>query len=503
MKIGIVTTWFERGAAYVSKQYMHTLEKDNDVYIYARGGERYAINEKKWDCENVTWGKSKREIITDIDLADFKNWLTEYAIEIVLFNEQIYWEPIILAKRLGIKTGAYIDYYTLSTLPAFGLYDFLLCNTKRHYSVFRDFSQCYYIPWGTDTEIFRPNELGKRGQDGNITFFMSAGYAPKRKGVDAAVRAFSKFTGKDNCRMVIHTQVNIKEAIPECSELVDSLVASGRLNIIQRSISAPGLYYMGDVYVYPSWLDGIGLTLAEAISSGMPVITTDNAPMNEFGNSEFVRLIKVDRQISREDAYYWPLSIVNEDSLYQAMEYYLQNTHELPRMKAEARKYALSRLDWANNSSGLNEIISSVKIKPLDDDLVQFARKIDKRNRFIEFRAKDYCERVSKINKKIEEATGKIVIYCAGGHTNRLISLTDILSKNVIAVIDKENKECEVEGIEIVYPERLMEINPDTVIISSYKYQDEIEKELLDTYRYAGKIIKLYDSEDQGEFYDI
>lgn len=501
MKIGIVTTWFERGAAYVSKQYMHVLERENDVFIYARGGEHYAISEKDWDCENVTWGKKKKEIVTDIDLSDYQNWLIKYEIDVVLFNEQVYWEPVILTKNLGIKTGAYIDYYTISTVPIFGLYDFLLCNTKRHFSVFKDFEQCYYIPWGTDTKLFCPKESNEKNE--NIVFFMSVGYAPKRKGADIVLRAFSKFIDKEYCKLVIHTQVDVKTALPDCVEIINKLVDLGKLDIIQGSFPAPGLYYIGDVYVYPSWLDGIGLTLVEAISSGLPVITTDMAPMNEFGNSEFVKLVKVDRQISREDAYYWPLSIVNENSLYEAMKYYLQNEQELPKMKKKARNYALSKLNWENNAKGLSNIFSSVKIKPLQNELVQIARRTDRTNRFVEFRVKDYNERICKINSKLENATGKIAIYCAGGHTHKLISQTDILSKNVIVIIDKSKKTDIVDGIEVVDPEKVKEIKPDTIVISSYQYQYEIEKELLDMYGYTGKIVKLYDAEDQGEFYDV
>jgi len=57
MNIGIVTTWFERGAAQVSHQYKEILGQDNEVFIYARGGEKYARNNPKWDTPDVTWGK--------------------------------------------------------------------------------------------------------------------------------------------------------------------------------------------------------------------------------------------------------------------------------------------------------------------------------------------------------------------------------------------------------------------------------------------------------------
>ncbi len=48
---------WKHGAAYVSKQYEQLLKDKHDVYIYARGGEEYAIGDPIWDRENVWSGK--------------------------------------------------------------------------------------------------------------------------------------------------------------------------------------------------------------------------------------------------------------------------------------------------------------------------------------------------------------------------------------------------------------------------------------------------------------
>jgi len=53
------------------------------------------------------------------------------------------------------------------------------------------------------------------------------------------------------------------------------------------------LYYLGDVYVYPTTLDGLGLTVYEALASGLPVIATDVAPMNEIITEDNGKLVKV------------------------------------------------------------------------------------------------------------------------------------------------------------------------------------------------------------------
>jgi len=76
MNIGIVTTWFERGAGYVSKQFEDVLSIKHNVKIYARGGEKYAIGNPQWDKDNVTWGKRIFSPFADtaIDKRDFIKW---------------------------------------------------------------------------------------------------------------------------------------------------------------------------------------------------------------------------------------------------------------------------------------------------------------------------------------------------------------------------------------------------------------------------------------------
>ena len=118
MRIGIVTTWFERGAAYVSMQYKKLLElKGHEVFIYARGEDTNKIFGSSWDANTVTTQKKDfAPIPTYINLKELKQWLKKNNIESVLFNEQKWLEPVVLCRELGIKTGLYIDYYTENTI---------------------------------------------------------------------------------------------------------------------------------------------------------------------------------------------------------------------------------------------------------------------------------------------------------------------------------------------------------------------------------------------------
>jgi glycosyltransferase involved in cell wall biosynthesis len=499
MNIGIVSTWFERGAAYVSKQYMNVLQND-EVYIYARGGEKYGINEKKWDKSYVTWDNKKSERTSDINIKQFEKWISENDIEIIFFNEQFYLEPVLIAKELGVIVGAYIDYYRIDSVETFGIYDFLICNTKRHYSVFKNYAQCFFVPWGTDINVFRPHK--KEDISNKIVFFLSAGYSPERKGADCAIRAIYKLKN-ENCKLIIHTQVDLKELFPNLKETMDELILKDRLKIINKTVPAPGLYYLGDVYLYPSCLEGIGLTIAEALASGLPIITLDEPPMNEFGESPFAVRAKVDRYVSREDAYYWPISIVNEDSLSECMRYFIDNINLLDTLKANARNYAVDKLNWEVNAAKVEGIFHSVKSKELTNEIIDIVKKHDKKNASLDIRLNNYKQNLIKILNKINVVDGRVAIYCAGKHTQELLDYIVSLRINIVGIIDKKTNIKAIHGIKVFCPDEINILNPEYIIVSSYKYQNEIEKELINRYKYDGIIIKLYDEKDEQEFYSV
>jgi len=358
MNIGIVTTWFERGAAYVSRQYKQLLERDHSVFIFVRSGD-YATIDANWAQKNVTWSKGLPFVgMTAFDLGEFRTWLKNHSIDLVLFNEQHWWPPILLCNELGIISGAYVDYYTEETVPLFGCYDFLICNTKRHYSVFDWHPQCLYLPWGTDINLFNPKSETNLA-DNIVTFFHSTGLSPIRKGTDLILEAFSALSSP--ARLVIHSQGPLAERIPNQATL-KKLIEDGRLTLNEQTVTAPGLYHLGDVYVYPSRLEGIGLTIAEALACGLPVITTDNPPMNEFVNHNLTgRLASVSRHIARSDGYYWPQSIVDLGSLIEQMTFYVEQADNLPTFKQQAREYAVHYLDWGKNYATLTSFMSRVK----------------------------------------------------------------------------------------------------------------------------------------------
>lgn len=350
MNIGIVTTWFERGASYVSQQYIQTLSIKHSMFVYARGGEKFGTG-MEWQGSNVTfgdlkWGKDFSSEARKKNLAHFKSWLVDNKIDLVIFNEEHWWEPVMLCNSLHIRTVAYIDYYTKQTVPFFHIYDVLMCHTKRHYGVFSSHQQVVYVPWGTDVDVFVPHP-----QHSEISFFHSAGMNPHRKGTDLILEALKKIKRTD-FKLIIHTQKNIETNDP-------------RVQVVHKTIGPPGLYHMGDVYVYPSRLEGIGLTIAEALACGLPVITPDNAPMNEFVDNDRGQLVAIDSFNVRHDGYYWPECTVSVDDLAQKIEFYIHNKNKIKEHSLRARAYAEEYLSWKKNSQKIVEKIDAAVLLPI------------------------------------------------------------------------------------------------------------------------------------------
>ncbi len=362
MKIGIVTVWFERGAGYVSQQYKKMLEQEHEVYVYARGGEYFAKNDEHWDNEKITWDNySYFRVPTFLNLKRFEKWISDNEIEIVFFNEQHWWLPVALCNELGVKTGSYIDYYTKETIPLFKNYDFLICNTKRHYEAFSWHPQCFFVPWGTDVDLFKP-QITTADKNAKIRFFHSAGFNPYRKGTDLIIKAFNQIDSSD-AKLIVHTQVDLGIYFPDLEATIEKLTRNNQLEIHTKTVTAPGLYHLGNVYVYPSRLDGIGLTMSEALACGLPLIASDCPPMNEFiVEGENGKLVSIDSYGMRKDGYYWPECYPSVNSLKEAMEFYTQHEDLIEIFQQKARSYAVENLDWKTNGKVINSLFSSLKI---------------------------------------------------------------------------------------------------------------------------------------------
>lgn len=345
MKIGIVTEWFDRGSAFVSREFIKQLENQgHEVAIYARN-EAGELGQEIWSGTNVYLGQiAKIKKAKAIDRRDFEAWIQRNHLTHLIFNEQIWIPPLIWAKLKGLITIGYVDYYTRKSIHSFRLYDALICNTKRHFSVFSWHPNAWYIPWGTDINVFSPWRVEK-GK--NLVFLHSAGWSPYRKGTDLLIRAFLLLPYA-NIKLRIHSQLASLDWLEKFG-LAEAVKNDPRIEIIETAMHANDFMRSGDVYVYPSRLEGIGLTQIEALASGLPIVVSNEEPMSEFAQDGYSRKVQISHRWRRDDGYYWDMCEVDVGALRENMEWFCIRRHDQVLWQVSAREYALENLDSNKN----------------------------------------------------------------------------------------------------------------------------------------------------------
>lgn len=384
MKVGLVTTWAECGAGHVSLAYASILSALGcDVAIYSRG--QYLRDQRWGPSSSRPWPLEldrSVEGLSRVDQRQFSRWLRRVRPDWLLFNEQRAWAPVLQARQAGVRCAAYVDYYRADTVELFELYDALFCHTKRHFGVFSHDPRASFIPWGVDTQQFSPGARQSELKDSEAPLVVvhSAGMGgpSDRKGTDLALQAFQGTKGE--AELLLHTQL-APSRWPEPWHR--AVAADPRIKVLEGPMDPASLYRRGDLYLYPSRLEGIGLTLPEALSCGLAGITTDAPPMSEFIEQGVTgSLIPVEVYRGRSDGYYWPEAWVSLPALIQCLQGYIDRPILARQQGAQARRRMVSDRHWPDLGRQLLPLLSETPQRSLHpqqlSQLIRRARHQDR-----------------------------------------------------------------------------------------------------------------------------
>ena len=377
MKVGIVTTWADCGAGHVSLAYAKELTSLGcQVEIYSRG--QY-LRDRRWKAsEQRPWPLELDRSVSGLSRVDryqFGAWLRRFSPDWLIFNEQRVWAPVLQARAAGVRCAAYVDYYRADTVELFNLYDALICHTLRHYSVFAADSRAFFVPWGVDVDRFSPGprQNGRLASDAPLIVVHSAGMGgpSDRKGTDLALQAFSSVRGR--AEFLLHTQLPRSQWPKEWLRVIESDI---RIRVLEGPVDPVELYRAGDLYLYPSRLEGIGLTLPEALSCGLSAIATDCAPMNEFvAHGVTGALVPVSQFRGRSDGYYWPESWVDSSDLASCLQRYVDSPDLARRQGVKARAHVLSQRQWSIQARLIHARLENTSFRRIDNDQLIHLRK--------------------------------------------------------------------------------------------------------------------------------
>jgi glycosyltransferase involved in cell wall biosynthesis len=224
-------------------------------------------------CEFVSRSCSRDEIIRQFNGLD---WL--------LFAERPFLPNMIeIAREVGLRIACVPMWEWLNPSASWIAYvDLMICPTHRTFVQLEDWKKRFgfsydliEIPWpvSLDRFQFRSRKQLKRVLYVN-GFGGCEGFRPdgtrvnyRRKGADIVFEAASQLP-------------QLEFDIFSMAALPPSLPHNVTVHPVPSNIE--DLYRVGDVCLQPSAWEGIGLPLLECQASGLPLITTDAQPMNEY-----------------------------------------------------------------------------------------------------------------------------------------------------------------------------------------------------------------------------
>jgi glycosyltransferase involved in cell wall biosynthesis len=192
------------------------------------------------------------------------------------------------------------------------------------------------IPNGVDTESFKPVDKKSIRTKLNLsledTYLFYSGNLIKRKGVDILLSAFAQLHEKHP-----HLRCLIAGKGPEgvsLHKLANQLGIRSKVDFIGFiPISDMHSWYQAsDVFIMPSSSEGLSLSVLEALSCGLPVITSK--PF--IGGHDAV--------IPGETGLLTPFGNIN--NLMKAIETLISSSHRRQEMSHNARCLAKQKFDW-------------------------------------------------------------------------------------------------------------------------------------------------------------
>jgi glycosyltransferase involved in cell wall biosynthesis len=286
-----------------------------------------------------------------------RRWIEKNELDMVVFNEEYDWDLVRSCKRTGVKVITYLDYYEKSWDAFMGLYDAVLCSTKRTFDLVKKHGNAHYIGWSIDTDLFKPHGNGQS----KYTFFHNAGWLGTnyRKMTPAVIVAFEAISRHmPGVSLLVHAQCGVEKLPTEVVQIVET---NSRITYIQDTVPAPGLYHLGKILVFPSKLEGLGLPLLEGIACGLAVVATDAPPMNEFVRDGFNGLlVPVSETVTRADHIAFPENLVKIGDLAVRMARLAQDMEEVTRMGQVGRQFMVEEMSEAIFYEKLQQVFAHV-----------------------------------------------------------------------------------------------------------------------------------------------
>ena len=253
-KLGLVVRCDSCGLGSLSQDFYKYLEPDKTLIIYGGSNNQPDFFGNGIRCEaGLPTLDQIKDFLKDLDV-------------FITFETPYNWNLISEARKLGVKSIIIPNFEWTTNNPPLEP-DLWLCPSSLDYNIFKDEDRnAKYLPIPIDrTRI----NFRLRTKANTFVFNNGHGGSVGRNSAREMIEAISRV--KKDVKFIVRSQVPI-----------DNMLNDGKTQFVQGEMSRDKLFDEGDVFVFPHKFDGLSLPIQEAMAAGMPIITTDFFPHNEY-----------------------------------------------------------------------------------------------------------------------------------------------------------------------------------------------------------------------------
>ncbi len=194
------------------------------------------------------------------------------------------------------------------------------------------------IPNGVDTNKFTPSESKFREKYPNKQIYTYLGRLNPEKGIDELLKAFTRTEGLQDVQLVIVGGGSQEDVLKSIYGEEKNVTWTG---VIKDEETRIDILRGSDAFILPSQVEGLSLSLLEAMSCGVPIIATDVGSDGEVlsdGVGIIIDPTKVKSQLS------FALKLIHDSKDYRDL------------LSKKARQRAVERYSLENNVTEVEKL---------------------------------------------------------------------------------------------------------------------------------------------------